>query len=69
MEVFQLLSRRADQHVAHEESVVRAGAHNTDADPVALVPSCETVDDVDALASVEVVNSTLAVDAPDLRRR
>jgi hypothetical protein len=67
MEVLQLLSRRADQHVAHEQSMVRAGAHDTDADPVALVPSCEAVDDVDALAGVEVVNGTLAVDAPDLR--
>lgn len=67
MEVLQLLSRRADQHVAHEESVIRAGAHDTDADPVALVPSCEAVDDVDALAGVEVVDGTLAVDAPDLR--
>ena len=47
--------------------MVRAGAHYTDADPVALVPSCEAVDDVDALAGVEVVNGTLAVDAPDLR--
>lgn len=46
--------------------MVRAGAHYTDADPVALVPSCEAVDDVDALAGVEVVNGTLAVDAPYL---
>lgn len=67
VEVLQLLSRGADQHVAHEESVVRAGADNADAYSVALIPSCEAVDDIDALAGVEVVDGTLAVDAPDLR--
>lgn len=64
--MLQILLGRANQHVAHEESVVGAGADDADAYPVALVPSCEAVDDVDAVAGVEVVNGTLAVDAPDL---
>ena len=67
VEVLKLLSRWADQHVAHKEGVVGASADNTNAYPVAFVPSCETVDNVDALAGIEVVNGTLTVDAPDLR--
>ena len=66
MEVLQLVSRRADQHIAHEERMVGASTHNTDAYPVALVPAGESIDDIDAVPGVEVVNGTLAVDAPDL---
>lgn len=66
MEVLQLLGRGADQHVAHEEGVVGTGADHAHSYPVALIPACEAVDDVDALTGVEVVDGTLAVDAPDL---
>lgn len=67
MEAFELLSRRSDEHVAHEEGMVGAGANHADAYPVALVPTGESIDDVDAIPSVEVVNGTLAVDTPDLQ--
>jgi hypothetical protein len=66
LEVLQLLLGGADQHVAHEESMVGTSADNADAYPVALVPAGESIDDVDAVAGVEVVDSTLTVDAPDL---
>lgn len=69
LKVLELLPRGADQHVAHEEGVVGAGADNADAYPVALVPAGESIDDVDAVPGVEVVDGTLAVDAPDLGRR
>jgi hypothetical protein len=46
--------------------VVGTSAHDTDAYPVALVPAGESIDNIDAVAGVEVVNSTLTVDAPDL---
>lgn len=64
--MFKLFSRRADQHVAHEESVVRAGADNADAYPVALIPSGKSINDINAVPGVEVVDSTLTVDTPDL---
>jgi hypothetical protein len=64
--VFQLFPRGPDQHVAHEEGVVRAGANHSYADPVALIPAGEAIDDVDAVPSVEIVDGTLTVDAPDL---
>jgi hypothetical protein len=66
MEVLQLLSRWSNQHVAHEESVIGAGAHHSDAYPVALIPSGKSIDDIDAVPGVEVVNGTLTVDTPDL---
>lgn len=69
VEVLELLTARADQHVAHEQSMVGAGADHTNADTVALVPASITINDIDAIAGVEVVNRTLTVDAPDLQKR
>lgn len=41
-------------------------ADNADAYPVALVPTSKSIDNVDTVASVEVIDSTFTVDAPDL---
>jgi hypothetical protein len=46
--------------------MVGASADDTDADTVLLVPAGVAIDDVDAVAGVEVVDSTFAVDLPDL---
>jgi hypothetical protein len=46
--------------------MVGASAHDTNAYPVALVPAGESIDDIDAIPGVEVINGTLTVDAPDL---
>jgi hypothetical protein len=59
----------ADKHVPHEESMVSTSADDSNVYPIALVPSCETVDDVNAITGVEVVNGTLTVNSPDLKRR
>ena len=69
VEVVQLLTGRTDKHVAHEESMVGTGANNPDLDTVALIPSGITIDDIDAVTGVEVVDSTLTVDPPDLERK
>jgi hypothetical protein len=66
VEVLKLLTGRADKHVPHEEGMVGASADDTDADTVLLVPAGVAIDDVDAVAGVEVVDSTFAVDLPDL---
>lgn len=66
VEVLKILAIWADQHVAHEESVVGTGADDADLDLVLLVPSCETVDNVDAIPGVEVIDGTLTVNLPDL---
>jgi len=67
VEVFELFTAWADKHVAHEESVVGASANDTDIDAVALVPAGVTINDIDSVPGVEVVDSALAVDLPDLR--
>jgi hypothetical protein len=46
--------------------MVGASADDTNAYPVALVPAGESIDDIDAIPGVEVINGTLTVDAPDL---
>lgn len=66
VEVLELLLGRADKHVPHEEGMVGTSADNTDADAVSLIPAGETINDIDTVAGVEVVDSTLTVDTPDL---
>jgi hypothetical protein len=66
VEVLKVLARGTDQHVAHEESVVGTSANNANADAVALIPAGVTIDDIDAVTGVEVVDSTFTVDTPDL---
>lgn len=65
-EVLELLTGRADEHVAHEECMVGAGTHDSHADSVPLIPASVSVDDVDTASRVEVVNCAFAVDLPDL---
>jgi hypothetical protein len=66
VEVLKIFPFRADKHVAHEKSVVGTSADNSDLDPVFLVPSCKTVDDVNSVSCVEIINSTFTVDSPNL---
>lgn len=66
VEVLELGPRWSDKHVAHEEGMVGTSANNTNIDAVARVPAGETVDDIDAVAGVEIVNGTLAVNSPYL---
>lgn len=46
--------------------MVGTSADDTDADSVAGVPSCVTIDNVDTVPGVEVVDGTFTVDTPDL---
>ena len=64
--MLKLLWPRPDEHVPHEESMVGTSANNPDVDPVAFVPSCKSINDVNAATGVQVVNSTFSVDPPDL---
>lgn len=67
VEMLKLFPLRADEHVAHEQSMVSAGADDTDVDAVTFIPSCVSIDNVDAISGVEVINGTLSVDSPDLQ--
>lgn len=66
VEVLQLFPRGTDEHVVHEQSMVGTRADDTHVDAVALVPAGKTINDIDAVSGVEVVDSTFAVDTPDL---
>ena len=46
--------------------MVSPSADNANAYPVAFVPASKSVDDVDTVPCVQVINSTFTVDAPDL---
>jgi hypothetical protein len=48
--------------------MVSAGADDSDADSVALVPAGKAIDDVNSVPGVQVVDGALAVDSPDLLR-
>ncbi len=66
MKVLKVFSVRSNEHISHEKSVVCASTDNSDSDSVLFVPSCEPIDNVDSVSGVQVINSTFAVDSPDL---
>jgi hypothetical protein len=64
--MLKIFSIRANKHISHEQSMVGTSADNSNFDLVLLVPSCKSVDDVDSISCVQVVNGSLTVDSPDL---
>ena len=66
-EMLQLLSRRTNKHIPHEQGMVSSGADDSNIDPVSFIPACESIDDIDAIASIQVVDSSFPVDLPDLQ--
>ena len=64
--MLELFLRWADEHVPHEESMVSTGADDSDIDAISLIPSCVAIYDVNAIASIEIVDSTFSVDFPCL---
>lgn len=44
--------------------MVGTGADDSDVDPVSLVPSCISVDNVNSVSGVEVVDGSFSVDLP-----
>lgn len=66
MKSLELFPRWTDEHIPHEQSMIRSGAYDADIDAVSFVPACEAIDDVDSVSGVQVVNGALAVDFPNL---
>lgn len=52
VEMLKLLSRWTDKHISHEEGVVGTSAHNADFDPVSLIPSRKSIDNIDAIPGI-----------------
>lgn len=66
MEGLEFLPGRSDEHIAHEKRMVSSCADDTDIDPVSFVPSCVSVNHVNTISRVEVVDGALSVDFPNL---
>ena len=68
MEVLELFSGGPNEHVAHEQCMVGAGADNANVDSVPLIPARVPIDDIYAISCVQIVDSALAIDSPDLSK-
>jgi hypothetical protein len=66
MEVLQFLRTWPNKHVPHEKRMIGTSADDPYSDSVSLIPTGETIDDIDAVPRVQVIDSTFAVDFPDL---
>lgn len=64
--MLEIFSIRSNEHISHEQSMIGTRADNADLDSVFLIPSCKTIDDVDSISRVQVVDSTFSVDSPYL---
>lgn len=54
------------KHISHEESMVGTSANDADIDPVAFIPTSETIHDIDTTTSVQIIYGTFSVDPPNL---
>ena len=66
VEMLELFPARANEHVPHEEGMVRSSADDSDVDAVTLIPAGKAIDDVNSVAGVQIVDCSFAVDTPDL---
>ena len=66
VEMLEIFRVRADEHVAHEKGMIGSGADHPNLDPIFLVPSRKTIHYVDSISGVEIIDSTLAINSPDL---
>jgi hypothetical protein len=69
MEMFEVFAFRADKHVTHEESMVGTSTNDSDLNSVFLVPASKSIDNIDAVPGVQVINGTFSVDSPNLNEK
>lgn len=69
MKVLQLFRLRPDEHIPHEEGMVRSGTDDSNIDSVALVPASKAINDIYAISGIQVVDCPFAIDTPRLRDR
>jgi len=62
----QFLPRWSNEHVPHEQSMVGSSTDDAYADAVTLIPPSVAINNVDAISSIEIVDSTFSVDFPHL---
>lgn len=59
--VCQFFLGGANKHVVHEESMVGSGTNNPDFNTVFRIPAGEAIKDIYVLASIQIINSSFAV--------
>ncbi len=64
--MLQLFPRWPDEHVAHEERMIGSSTDNSHTDPVSLIPTGISVNDIDSVAGIQIVDRAFSVDPPDL---
>lgn len=52
VEVFEIFSIRSNEHIAHEKSVIGTSAYDSNLDSIFLVPSGETIDNIDTIPGI-----------------
>jgi hypothetical protein len=65
--VYKLLFRRANEHRVHKQRVIRTRADNPHLYLCCRIPSGKSVETVNAVARVQVINRPLTVDREDIR--
>ena len=65
-EIFQFFSSRSNQHILHEQRVIRTSANYSNFDTVFWIPSGKPIEYVDAASSVQVIYRTLPVNEKDV---
>lgn len=46
--------------------MIRSGTNNSHTDPVPLIPASVAIDYIDSVAGIQIVDSSLSVNSPDL---
>jgi hypothetical protein len=46
--------------------MIGSRAHNAHSDPISFIPAGKTVDNINPIPRVKIVNGTLSIDFPDL---
>ena len=46
--------------------MIRSGTNNAHTDPVPLIPASITINDIDSIAGIQVVDGPFSVNSPDL---
>lgn len=65
--MLELFLRWADEHVAHEESMISTGADDPNVDPVSFIPTGEAIDDINSVPGIQIVDRAFSVDFPHLQ--
>lgn len=60
-EIGEFLSGRTNQHIVHEQRVIGASANNTNLKTVFRIPSGVSVDDIEMIASVQIIDGARTV--------